>query len=150
MDGADIVKCELATASLRSSGKLRIEARGWSMMPTLWPRDVVEINRAEGEKVSVGDIVLFVRKGRLFAHRVVSKACGADGDFRFTTQGDSLPAPDLEISSSELLGKVCLISRREGSFRPSSKLSFSQRAVISILRRSRLASRILARLHSMR
>jgi len=150
LDRAEMVKCELATESLRSSGKLRFEAMGWSMMPTLWPRDIVEINRADGKNVAIGDIVLFVRTGKLCAHRVVSKSRGADGDIRFTTQGDSLPMADLEISSRELLGKVCLISRGKQSFQPSSKLSFCNRAMRSILRRSTFTSRVLARLHTMR
>ncbi len=71
------VKCELAGDVLRSSGTLRLQVSGWSMLPAIRPGDVLVIHRAGSEDVSKGDIVLFSRDRRLFAHRVVSiKPCG--------------------------------------------------------------------------
>jgi signal peptidase I len=150
LDNAHDAKYSLATEILGSFGKLRIQATGWSMLPTLWPGDILEIAGVESDCVAAGDIVVFKHGHCLFSHRVVSKVDGLDGDVRFTTQGDSLPAPDAPISSSQLLGKVRLITHGNRRFQPRSTLSLPKRMLAAILRRSFLASRVLARLHTVR
>ena len=76
------LKCELAGEVLRSSGTLRLRAMGWSMLPTVWPGDTLVIERIHSDAVSEGDIVLFGRDRRVFAHRVVAKS-GIAGDAEF-------------------------------------------------------------------
>lgn len=146
---ADFIKSELAEECLRSFGRLRIQATGWSMMPTLWPGDILEIEQVNAECVAEGEIVLFRRNHRLCAHRVISKNFAERCDCRMTTQGDSLPAPDPPISSSQLLGKISLISRGGHIFQPRRTLSSLERGLVTILRRSFHVSRLLARLHSL-
>lgn len=147
---ADSVKCALAEESLRSTGKLRMRAMGWSMAPTLWPGDILEIEAVSGDLVAAGDIALFRREGRLFAHRVIAKAGTWGGEFVLVTQGDGMAEADPAIFSAQLLGKVCLVSRGVRPFRPSARVSVTKRAAFAVVRRSALAFRILARLHSMR
>ena len=48
----------LAADSLRASGRLRLQVRGESMLPILWPGDVVEIVSCSLEGVRAGEIVL--------------------------------------------------------------------------------------------
>ena len=48
----------LAAASLCESGRLRLQLRGESMLPTLWPGDVVEIASCSVDDVHPGEIVL--------------------------------------------------------------------------------------------
>jgi hypothetical protein len=154
LDSTGAVKCLLATEVVRDFGSLSVPVTGWSMLPTLWPEDILQIECVEGERIDVGDIVAFRHGDALFAHRVVSKVERSEMDrpedaCRFTTQGDSLPKPDAPISSSQLLGKVSRISRGSRSFQPRRRLSFLERGLVAILRRSFLASRVLARLHTM-
>lgn len=44
----DVERCALATESLLASGRLRMQVHGASMLPTLWPGDLVEIRRSCG------------------------------------------------------------------------------------------------------
>ena len=80
------VKCELAGEILRSSGTLRLKVTGWSMLPSVLPGDTLVVKPAKGDSVSRGDIVLFGRNRRLFAHRVVERVQSS----QILTRGDSM------------------------------------------------------------
>ena len=86
---------------LRDSGHLRLRVYGESMLPTLWPGDVVEIEGCAPEDVRSGEIVLAQRDGRLFLHRLVAP-CAPNG---FLLRGDSLPSPDPVFPPEALLGR---------------------------------------------
>src|ERR1051326_9156587 len=92
------LKCELASEVLRSSGRLSLQVTGWSMLPCIWPGDTLMVESVTRDDVSEGDIVLFGRDRRLFAHRVTRRA-GADG--RIVTRGDSMSQPDPPVSEQE-------------------------------------------------
>jgi hypothetical protein len=92
----------LAADVLRASGRLRLQVRGESMLPVLWPRDVVEIESCSIADVRPGDIVLALRGGRFFLHRFLAH-CDPSG---FLLQGDSTPAPDPEFPDEALLGRL--------------------------------------------
>lgn len=79
-----------------------IRVHGESMLPALWPGDVVEIESCRLEDVRSGEIVLALREGRLFLHRVVG-ACTEDG---FKMRGDSMPGPDPAYAAEALLGRL--------------------------------------------
>jgi len=145
-DAAHSVKCDLAGEVLRSSGRLRLRVTGWSMLPTVMPGDTLIVERVSGE-VSRGEIVLFSRNQRLFAHRVVSTP--VDGPGLIITQGDGMPHPDPPVAASELLGKVSRIVRNERCLEPSPKLGVPSRAVAEIVRRSHSAAQIVVGVHGM-
>ena len=94
----------LAADVLRTSGRLRLQVRGESMLPILWPRDVVEIASCSIEEAKPGDIVLALRGGRFFLHRFVAR-CRPSG---FLLQGDSMPAPDPQFPDKALLGRLAV------------------------------------------
>lgn len=146
---AHVLKCELASEVLRSSGMLRVQVTGWSMLPAVWPGDMLVIESANSRDISEGDIVLFGRDGRLFVHRVVAKA-GTIDHTQFVTQGDGMKHPDPPVTSSQLLGKVSLIMRDGKCLAPKSSLSFSERTVAALVRRSDSAARVLIGVHGMR
>jgi len=148
------LKCELAADVLRSSGKLRLQVMGWSMLPSVLPGDTLLIGRTGGQQVSTGDIILFHRDGRLFAHRVVAKAnCPEDigtNLLQILTQGDGIPWPDPPIGESNLLGRVNFIVRKGRILEPGKKLDIPQRAISMLVRRSSSAARLVAGIHGMR
>lgn len=127
---------ELAAAVLRASGRLRIGAAGSSMLPAVRPSDVLLVRRVELERARVGDIVLYRRGRRLFAHRVVRSLPG-----RLVTRGDALPGDDPPVGPAELLGRVLRVVRRGRALRPPGR-----RAASAIFERSVRAGRWYERL----
>ena len=148
LDDAHALKCELAAESLRSSGTLRLQVTGWSMLPSVWPGDTLMVERVTSSAVAEGDIVLFGRDRRLVAHRVVAKdSVPGDG---ILTRGDAMPAPDSPVSDRELLGRVSHIVRNGKCIEPSRSLCISERAVAALVRSSDIAARLVVGVHGMR
>lgn len=147
-DEAHALKCDLAGEVLRSSGTLRLQVMGWSMLPTIWPGDTLVIESANSNSVCEGDIVLFGRDRRLFAHRVVTKA-SQPGDSRVVTRGDAMPAADYPLAEDELLGKVSVIVRNGRCIAPSRSLRFSERTVAALVRSSEIAARVVVGVHGL-
>jgi len=104
-DCAHALKCELAAQVLRSFGTLRLEVTGLSMLPSVWPGDILFIERREMEEIADGDIVLFARKSKLVVHRVLSKMAVGE-NVGVITRGDGLLSPDDPVSPADLLGSV--------------------------------------------
>jgi hypothetical protein len=110
------VRSALVAAVLRRRGHLpedvclpvRLRVHGESMLPTLWPGDVVEIASCSLEDVRPGAIVLALRDGRLFLHRLV--ATQPNG---FVLRGDSMPGPDPLFPPEALLGRLVSCAGKE-------------------------------------
>ena len=81
---------------------VRLRVYGESMLPTLWPGDVVEIESCSLEDVRPGEIVLVRREGRLILHRLIAP-CTPNG---FLLRGDSVPSPDPLFPPETLLGRI--------------------------------------------
>jgi signal peptidase I len=81
---------------------VRLRVHGESMLPALWPGEVVEVASCSMEDVRPGEIVLALREGRLFLHRLIT-SCTPNG---FRLRGDSLPSCDPHYPPEALLGKV--------------------------------------------
>jgi signal peptidase I len=144
---ANALKCELAAEVLRSSGSLRLCVTGWSMLPTVWPGDTLVIERMSIDAASDGEIVLFGRDRRLFAHRVVAKR--EPQNAAILTRGDAMPASDAPVPESDVLGRVSLIVRNGKCIEPSRRMHFSKRAVAAVLRRSSFAARVVVGVRGM-
>ena len=110
---ATTLACGLAGDVVRTFGGVRLRAFGTSMAPSILPGDLISVQRAGLSEIFPGEIVLFSREGRLFAHRVVARA-GSHDDPRLITRGDRLSHNDPPVSSDELLGKVTSIQCSEG------------------------------------
>jgi len=149
----------LAAESLRCSGHLRLQVRGQSMLPTLWPDDVVEIASCSVDNVRPGEIVLALREDRFFLHRFLGRL-QTNG---FLLRGDSMRSPDPQFPNDALLGR--LMSRagqnqsraqRQGhsgalaQTRPLLPLRPWSRAIGQLLCHCGLAQRLVLRLHGRR
>jgi signal peptidase len=140
-------KCELAEKALRRFGSLRLRVTGLSMIPAVWPGDLLMIRRQEMEQIYPGDIVLFARHGRLIAHRVVFKTDSTKTPI-LVTRGDALPSQDCAISPADLLGKVSGILRAGDWIQPRRRASFSARIIAMVVSRSGWAAGIVSRLRT--
>jgi hypothetical protein len=124
-------KCSLAAEVLQSSGHLKLRATGASMLPTLWPGDLLTIQFSHFDQVKQGDVVLFLRQGRFFVHRVLSKTRLED-EF-LVTRGDCMPQADRPVRPGELLGKVTKIQRDSWFPAPTLKLGPFRRIFAQML-----------------
>lgn len=139
-DPAHLAKCELAAETLRLGGRLRLQVNGLSMVPTIWPGDMLVIERAGFSKIENGEIVLFFREQRLFAHRVIN--CTAGNPY-IATQGDAMPAADAPVSACELLGKVVFVGHGTKCMAPRKKLLVFQRIIATVVAHSQIAARLV-------
>jgi hypothetical protein len=71
------------------------------MLPALWPGDIVEIAPCSMAQVKRGEIVLALRDGRLFLHRLISVSASG-----FLLRGDSMPCADPVFPEEALLGRL--------------------------------------------
>ena len=104
------LKHNLAAEVLRSAGKFRLAAFGYSMLPTLWPGELLTIQAQSLDQVQPSEVVLFSREGRFFIHRVVRKL-KMGPEPRLITRGDALPSVDATVFPIEFLGKIVSVRR---------------------------------------
>jgi signal peptidase I len=142
----DALKCELAAETLRWFGTLRLQVTGHSMLPTIWPGDVLLAQRCDFGGIRPGEIVLYARESRLVAHRVISKGAHLEGPF-LVTQGDTSPTQDSPVSPAEFLGRVSIIIRAGKFYIPVSTLTLESKLVAIAARHSTFASRFLVHRH---
>lgn len=109
------------------------------MLPTLWPGDMLVIEAADSSTVCSGDIVLFVRRQRFVAHRVIKKSSPSHS---IKTRGDAMRQTDAPVSSRELLGRVVSIERNGKSISASRELSAASRSVAALVRHAPGAARV--------
>jgi peptidase S24-like protein len=122
MEDLENPKLGLAAEMLRCHGAVQLKAWGTSMLPSLWPGDLLTIQSAEYGEVVSGDIVLVMRDNRFFVHRLVERRRVQDS-FSWITRGDAMPHNDPPVVASELLGRVAGVRRGNRSFVPSRKTS---------------------------
>ncbi len=102
----DAVKRSLVADVARSFGWVRLKVTGTSMLPAVFPGDVLTVSRCSGAELCAGQIVLCFRDGALVAHRLVRKSGS-----QFITRGDSLYNFDRPFQEDEILGRVVTIVR---------------------------------------
>jgi signal peptidase I len=137
--------CELAGEVVRTFGEARLRVFGTSMVPSIHPGDLISIQRASLSEISPGEIVLYSREGRLFAHRVVACAESPERPL-LILRGDRLRHNDPPVCASELLGRVQFIERGQRRFQPAARLSLWQRMIVLLLGSSDRATYLYLRL----
>jgi hypothetical protein len=138
-DEASALGCELTADVVRNFGEVRLQVTGASMLPYVWPGDVVTIQRRDSAELRPGQIVLYRRDEKLVAHRVKFIL----GD-RLITQGDSVPHCDSPVSASEVIGQLVDILRNGRRISP--EPLFWQRAISPILQHSDFCTRMTLRI----
>ena len=153
-DKLDRIGCELVAGSLRAGHEVRVRVAGSSMVPALWPGDELRVRAlAPDESVgraavpAMGDLLLFVRDGRLCTHRLVDRLDDAGGS-RLITCGDAAIKCDPPIAASEILGTVASITRGGREIPIAS--SPAQRLLSFAIRHSGFIRRAALKIHSIR
>lgn len=138
-------KLDLATEVLNSGGEIRLQALGTSMLPSIWPGDVLRIESRRGQEIVPGDIVLVTRDRRFFVHRLIEKR-----ESGLITRGDAIPQNDPSVAETQLLGKVSTIHRKSRAITPSPRVKPVIRLLAWTLRHSNSARNLALRIHSIR
>jgi signal peptidase I len=127
--------CELAFDVARSFGEARLRVNGASMLPAIWPGDVVTVKHCNPGELLPGQIVVYRRDELLIVHRITRNS----GD-HLITRGDARPFNDPPVKATEIMGRVMSIHRNGRHIHP--EQSSWQRAVSSILSRSDSSTRL--------
>jgi hypothetical protein len=125
-------KLGLAAEMLRGQGTVELRAWGTSMLPSVWPGDLLTIQSVAHDKAVPGEIVLVLRDNRFFVHRLVEKRRG-ENCLSWITRGDAMPHNDPPAAAFELLGRVAGIRRGHRKFVPSRRVSLLHFALAWVL-----------------
>ncbi len=125
-------KLALAAEVLLRHGSIALKASGMSMLPALWPGDLLTIQRPVYDEIAAGDIVLVLRDDRFFIHRLVGWQLGRNG-LLSVTRGDAMPQDDPPAAASEVLGRVTSIRRGNRTSVPRRRVSTLHSAVAWML-----------------
>ena len=107
----DEVKLDLAAEVLQAGSPLQVRVVGTSMLPSIWPGDLVSVEHCEPAGVAVGDVIRFMESGRIVIHRVIETR--RNGDKRvWLTRGDGACYEDRPVEESQFLGRVFAIRRK--------------------------------------
>jgi len=136
------IQGQLFLEVLQSFGEARLAVTGTSMLSAIWPGDILDVQRRSPAQIAPGEVVLFAREGRFFAHRVLEKVCRRERTL-LVTRGDRLQDPDPLVSGEELLGRVTAVMR--GGRRLEPQLTPWDRAASWVLSRSELLTRMVVR-----
>ena len=124
----------LAEELLRNTGELRFVARGASMLPAICPGDELVAQSIRPDRVHVGDVILFVQRGRWFAHRVV-RSCTETAQPHLITQGDALLFCDAPVFAQDVLGRITFVVRNGALRKLSPACSVSHQLMRAAVRR---------------
>lgn len=89
--------------------RFELIARGFSMRPEILPGDLLYIEVVQPESISVGDVVVFRKRGHLIAHRVVKKELARG---QFIEKGDDKFRP-YPVELGSVIGRVTAVKRGE-------------------------------------
>jgi hypothetical protein len=128
------VCCELVHEVACAAGEVSLKAAGASMIPVIWPRDLLTVRRCAFSNFRPGQVILYKRDGRLIAHRIQRINNG-----NIVTRGDALRDCDPAVAANDVVGIVEWIGRGERTFPPT--LTSCTRMASYLLRRSDLLLR---------
>ena len=128
--------CELVAELARRFGEVRLRVTGASMLPAIWPGDVLCVRYCAIPDLQRGQILLYRRHENLVAHRITRVHRDS-----VITRGDSVHHDDPPVVESEIVGQVVSVLRRGHPV--SERLSPLRRIGSCILRRSDICVRAI-------
>jgi len=138
-DHRTAMKCALVAEAVRRFGEIRLRVAGTSMLPSLWPGDILLVRHCRAAELQPGHIVQYMRDGLLVAHRMAGSQGG-----HWLARGDRNVFDDPPLSEAQILGRVVSVERHGRLIDPA--FNHVRRLAAWFLRRSDLLVRILLRL----
>ncbi len=93
--------CDLLTEVIRASGQVQLRVAGASMLPTLWPGDLLTVHRCHPSALAPRSIIVFRQDQQLVVHRVMHRSGN-----RIVTRGDARARLDAPIELDQVVGRV--------------------------------------------
>lgn len=90
---------------LAKGRSVHLPAKGWSMLPSIFPKTKLSLAYKEFASVEVGQIIAFERNLQFVVHRVVTRSTHQDV-ITVTTRGDSNWRIDSPITEENFIGVV--------------------------------------------
>ncbi len=110
---------DLYKGLLDKAESFRIQVKGGSMFPFIRSGDWIEVfPLKEPLNVKKGEIILFVKEGCFYVHRLIRKKGGF-----FVTKGDFSSYEDGNITGKDILAKVLYVQRNNRNIRLDSRLN---------------------------
>jgi hypothetical protein len=97
------------TAGAPGARVVWMAGRGWSMLPTFRPGDLLRLEPV-ARPLRVGDVVALPKAGTWLIHRIVSEG-GSDGTW--LTKGDAMVDADPPFRPEQVLGLITARRRRD-------------------------------------
>ncbi|MBV9888176.1 MAG: S24/S26 family peptidase [Acidobacteria bacterium] len=142
-------RLDLAAEVLHRFGEVRFVAHGSSMIPSIYPGDLLTVRSDSVSEARRGEIVFFLLGGCPFVHRVTRK-WPERNRIVFATRGDALPKEDPSVDASQLLGRVTNIQRRGKSIAIIAKPGPFTRGYRWAVRNSLAFARLVLAVHALR
>ncbi len=119
------------------------------MIPSIYPGDLLTVRSQVIAEARHGHIVLALREGRFWAHRLIRK-WRQGNRFVLATRGDALPDEDPSLDESQVLGRVTSIVRYGKPVEFARIEGFSTKLLRWAVRNSNALAKTLLRRHSLR
>lgn len=104
---------DMARLELSKKRLFRLQITGNSMNPSICDGDYVTVEQTSSQKIRPGDIVLLASMSNTALVHRVSKIEEKNGIAMVITRGDAANYQDTPIPSSNILGRVTLIERKD-------------------------------------
>jgi signal peptidase I len=106
----------VANDLLKEGKQIKIEARGYSMYPTIKQGNTVYIEAySKLEEVLVGDVIAWKKGSNIILHRVIN-IYGSGNNTFFETRGDGSLNTDPPLTYDKILGKAVLVETGKRSW----------------------------------
>lgn len=102
---------DLTKEILKKGSCVRVPIVGSSMFPLFRKGDVIIIEPVDIEQIVLGDIIVYQREDKIFAHRLVKRYID-NGKTTFMTKGDTFSECDKPFFSEDVLGRVSATERK--------------------------------------
>jgi signal peptidase I len=143
------VQLDLAAEVLSRFGEVRIVELGRSMIPSIYPGDLLTIRSEQKNAARSGDIVLHLRAGCFCVHRV-TRTWREGGRLMFATWGDAAARQDPPFDENQLLGRVTAVVRRGRQVDFAQMDTLRKNLLRRVVRKSEAAATFLLRWHLLR
>ena len=135
------LRLQLWQALLNHPGSAELRAFGSSMLPVIFPGDLLSVHKADFDALREGDIAVCSDGERFWIHRVASKTAT-----HLITWGDSTLDRDPPVAAVHVIGRVNTITTPRGKTcaAPQERGDFSV-WVAALCRRSRWSSALVVK-----